>query len=227
MIRAPILEPEPPAIWLSAEIPVMAWVTTEVVIPGMASFEGEGILQAHGQPEHHDEAVLDATRGGPVNRGGDDRRGPEQHRLDQAAHREQVTTVHSEECEEATTQECAKEEHAQRDQGRWDREPVGSGQPEGDEEDIPRHIGHEDAPQEEKAEGVDHSGDHRQSDQHRAERAVLVARWWDDGLPDLHDGGIHRGCSLSMRRMMATDHSPKGTASATRWSVSHSSRMGG
>ena len=75
--------------------------------------------------------------------------GAEQHRFDQTAHREQVTTVHSEVCEEATAQECAKEEHAQGDQGCGDREPVGSGQPERDE-DIPVTLASEDAPQEKK-----------------------------------------------------------------------------
>src|ERR1700722_15939110 len=65
VIRAPMLEPEPPAIWLSADIPVMAWVTTDVVIPGMASLNARAFCRPMASPSTTMRLYLTPPAGDP------------------------------------------------------------------------------------------------------------------------------------------------------------------
>ena len=56
-------------------------------------------------------------------------------------------------------------------QGCSNEKPSGTDQGEGQEDDVPRHVGHEDMPEDQVAEGVDQAGDQRHADR-RGSRAV-------------------------------------------------------
>ena len=63
-------------------------------------------------------------------------------------------------------------------------------------DDIAGHVGHEDVPEHQVAEGVDEPGDHRQAEQQRGQGTVSVPRSGRDGLPDAVEEGLHPATAL-------------------------------
>ena len=68
--------------------------------------------------------------------------------------------------------EGTEPEGRQRDGGGADGEPGGAGEGKAQEDDIAGHVGHEDVPEHQVAEGVDQPGRHGQPQQQRGEGTV-------------------------------------------------------
>ena len=100
--------------------------------------------------------------------------------------------------------------HAERHQGRHgraDREARHARDGESQEHHVSRHVGHEDVPEHQVAEGVDQARDQSHRHQQGGQRTVPAGTGRDERLADLCEEGVH-GDSIPCRR--GCDHAVQG-----------------
>ena len=158
---------------------------------GHCEFARGCVLDPHGDPEDDDQGVAKPFGHRVTSQCGEDHRSRKEYGLDQGGGVEQTTPVFSKARADFAAHEGAGPERRQGHQRCRDRETWRPGEGKAQEHDVARHVGDEDVPEHQIAEGIDQAGEECQAQEQRGQRAVPAVAFRNERLAHVGEEGVH------------------------------------